>query len=125
MESYTDTSNKSELGPSVKFHSNLDISVQELKTFATCHKIILQSWCLHLTSTPVLNSAIKSQALWYSKHIKIDNKSLYLSEISGKGLVCTGHLYNECQKLKTQDDLKQEYSFYENKRVFMRIKDFY
>ena len=66
----------------------------------TYYKIISQNWCLQLTSAPVLPSAIASQALWYNKNIKIDNKSIYLSEISEKSLNCVGNLFNERQKLK-------------------------
>ena len=54
-----------------KFHSNLDISVQKLKKFCTYYKIILKDWCLHLTSTPFLTSAIAAQALWYNKTSKL------------------------------------------------------
>ena len=64
---------------SFKFHLNLDISVQKLKKFPAYYKIILKNWRLHLTSTPVLPSAIAPQALWYNKNIKIDNKSIYLA----------------------------------------------
>ena len=77
---------------------------------------------MHLTSPPALPSAIASQAQWYNKNIKIDNKSTYLAEISQKGLSCVGHLFSEKQKLKTRDELKQEYSFHENKRfLFMQL----
>ena len=75
-----------------------------------------------LNFTPVLPSAIVSQALWYNKNIKIDNESLYLAEVSEKVLKCVGHLFNERQKLKTWDELKQEYGFHENKRfLFVRL----
>ena len=48
-------------------------------------------------------SAIASQALWYNKNIKIDNKSIYLAEFSKKGLNCIGYLFNERQKLGRQN----------------------
>ena len=99
---------------------NLDLSVQKLKSFPTYYKVILKNWCLHLTSTPALPSAIASQALWYNKSIKIDNKSIYLAEFSKKCLNCVKHLFNERQTLKTCKELKQEYRFHENKRfLFM------
>ena len=60
--------------------------------------------------------AIASQTLWYNKNIEIDNKSTYSAEISKKGLNSVGHSFNERQKLKTWDELKQEYRFQENKR---------
>ena len=72
---------KKNLAINFKFHSNLDISVQKLKKFPIYYEIILKNWCLHLTSTSVLPPAIASQALWYNKNIKIDNKSIYLAEI--------------------------------------------
>ena len=56
------------------------------------------------------------------QNIKIDNKSIYLSEISEKGLNCIGHLFNERQKLKTWDELEQEYNFHEYKNfLFMQL----
>ena len=89
------------LGLNFKFHPDLDISVQKLKKFPTYYKLFYKTWCLHLTSSPDLPSTIASQALWYNKHIKTDNKSTYLSEISEKGLNCAGHLYNESHNLET------------------------
>ena len=77
---------KPNLGINFKFHSNLNISVQKLKKFPSYYKIILKNWCIHLASTPVLPSTIASQALWYNKNIKIDNKSIYLAEILKKSL---------------------------------------
>ena len=91
---------KTNLGINFKFHSNLDISDQKLKNFPNYYKNIFKTWCLHLTSTPALPSAIASQALWYNKNIKTDNKSIYLAEFSKKGLNCVGNLFNERQKWK-------------------------
>ena len=113
---------KTNLGINFKFHSNLDISVQKLKIFPNYCKTIFKNWCLHLTSTPALPSAISSQVLWYNKNIKIDNRSIYLAQFSKKDLNCCGHLFNERQKLKTWDELQQEYRFLENKRsLFMQL----
>ena len=103
---------KTNQGLKFKFHLTLDISVQKLTQFQTYCKIIFKNWCLLLASFPVLPSAIASQALWYDKHIKIDYKCIYSSEISKKGLNCVGDVFNENQKLKTWDELKQEYRFY-------------
>ena len=110
---------KSNLGINFQFHSNLDISVQNFKNFPNYYKTIFKNWCLHLISTPALPSQIASQALWYNKNIKIDNKSIYLAEFSKKYLNCVEHLFNERQKLKTWDKLKQEYRFLENKRFLV------
>ena len=96
---YIVTFNKSNVGINFKFHSNLDISIQKLKNFPNYYKAIFKNWCLHLTSIPALPSAIVSQALWYNKNIKIDNKSIYLAEFSKKGLNCIGYLFNERQNL--------------------------
>ena len=83
---------------------------------------IFKKWCLHLASTPALLSAIASQALCYNKNIKIDNKSIYSAEFSKKDLNCVGHLFNERQKSKMWDELKQEYRFLENRRfLFMQL----
>ena len=113
---------KANLGINFKFHSNLDISVQKLKNFPSYYKTIFKNWCLYLTSIPAIPSAIASQALWYMKNIKIDNKSIYLAEFSKKGLNYVGHLFHERQKLKTWEELKQEYKFLENKRfLFMQL----
>ena len=113
---------KTNLGINFKFHLNLDILVQKLTNFPNYYKTIFKNWCLYLTSTPALPSTIASQALWYNKNIKIDNKSIYLAEFSKKVLNCVGHLFNERQKLKTWEELKQEYRFIENKRFsFMQL----
>ena len=107
---------KTNLGINFKFHSEIDISLQKLKHFPNYYKTIFKNWCLHLNSTLALPSAIASQALWYNKNFKIDNKSIYLAEFSKKSLNCFGHLFNERQKLITWDELKQDYRFLENKR---------
>ena len=54
---------------------------------------------------------IASQALQHNKHIKIDNKSIYFSEMSGKGLNCVEHLFKESQNLKTWNELKTGLQF--------------
>ena len=77
---------KTNQGLKFTFHLTLDISIQKLTKFQTYCKIIFKNWCLLLASSPILLSAIASQALWYDKHIKIDYKWIYLSEISKKGL---------------------------------------
>ena len=83
---------------------------------------IFKKWYLHLTSTPALLSAIASQALCYNENIKIDNKSIYSAEFSKKDLNCVGHLFNERQRSKMWDELKQEYRFLENRRfLFMQL----
>ena len=113
---------KTNLEINFKFHSNLDISVQKLKNFPNYCKTIFKNWCLHLTSTLALPSAISSQVLWYNKNIKIDNRSIYLAQFSKKDLSCCGHLFNERQKLETWDELQQDYRFLENKRfLFMQL----
>lgn len=59
---------------------------------------------------------IAPQALWCNKHIENDNKSVYLLEVSKKGL------NYESQKLKAWDQLKQECSSHDNKRfLFMQL----
>ena len=55
---------KANLVINFKLHSNLDISIQKLKNIPNYYKTIFKNWCLHLTSTPALHSAIGSQALW-------------------------------------------------------------
>ena len=68
---------KMNVGLNFKFRLNLDGSVQKLNKFPTYYKITLQNWCLHLTSSPALSSAIASQPLWYNNNIEIDNRSIY------------------------------------------------
>ena len=113
---------KANLGISFKFHSNLNISVQKLKHFPNYYKTIFKNCCLHLTFTPALLYAFASQALWYNKNFKIDNKSIYLAECSKKDLNCVGHLFDKRQKLKTWEELKQKYRFLENMLfLFMQL----
>ena len=74
---------------------------------------------MFLFSSPVLHSAIASEAPWYNKNIKTDNESTYSFTISKKCVNCVGHLFNEKLKLKASAELKQEYSFYEIKMFFI------
>ena len=54
---------------------------------------------------------IALQAPRHNKHSKINNKSIYFFEISGKGVSWVGHLFNESQKWKIWNELKKGIQF--------------
>ena len=59
----------------------------------------------------MLPSTIASQALSYNEHIKIDKIISISQTFMRKGSNWVGRLFQESQKLKSLNELKQEYSF--------------
>ena len=51
--------------------------------------------------SPSLLSAILSQFLWFNSNIKIDNKSIFISDFAGKNISFLGQIFHENGKTKS------------------------
>ena len=113
---------KTYLGDTFRFHSNLEIPVNKIKTFPIFYKQIFRNWSTKLSAQPTLPSTIASQVLWYNKYIKVDNKSIYNCYISKKKINYIAQFFGSAGNLKTWEVLKEEYQLNENKKfAFIQI----
>ena len=71
---------------------------------------MLKRWSENLSSSPSLPSAIASQVIWYNKHIKVDNKTLYNFKISRNDINYAGQLFKYDGKPKLWVELKNEFN---------------
>ena len=113
---------KTYLGDTFRFHYNLEIPVNKIKTFPIFYKQIFRNWSTNLSAQPTLPSTIASQVLWYNKYIKVDNESIYNCYISKKKINYIAQFFGSAGNLKTWEVLKEEYQLNENKKfAFIQI----
>ena len=79
------------LGNDFKFHSNLQIDSNYVKTFPKYFKEIITAWSRNLACEPDIPSAILSQFLWYNNIICIDNSAIHFRCFSKKGINFVSH----------------------------------
>ena len=77
---------RNKLGKNFFFHSNLSINPNKIKKFPTYYQDILIKWEKHFSSLPSLPLSVASQCLWDNKYIKIDDKTIFSSSLSAKGI---------------------------------------
>ena len=113
---------KTYLGDTFRFHSNLEIPVNKIKTFPIFYKQIFRKWSTNLSAQPTMPSTIASQVLWYNKYIKVDNKRIYNCYISKKKINYIAQFFGRAGNLKMWEVLKEEYQLNENKKfAFIQI----
>ena len=66
-------------------------------------------------SLPSLPSYVASQLLWHNKYIKIDDKTIFSSSLSARGINFVIQLFQNNQQIKKWDELKTEFDLIENK----------
>ena len=101
------------------FHSNLSINPNKIKEFPTYYQDIFIKWEKHFSSSPSLPSSVASQCLWHNKYIKIDDKTIFSSSLSAKGINFVGQLFQNNQQIKKWDELKTEFDLIENNKLFI------
>ena len=70
-------------------------------------------------SIPSLSSSVASQCLWHNKYIKIDDKTIFSSSLSAKGINFVGQLFQNNQQIKKWDELKTEFDLIENEKFLI------
>ena len=88
------------LGKIFKFHSNLEVSHSILCKFPKLYKVLFIRWVKHLSLLATLSSTVACQFIWYNKHIQIDNKSIYLYNLSNRNLNFVAQFFDTDCKLK-------------------------
>ena len=63
---------------------------------------------------PSLPSSVASQSLRHNKYIKIDDKTIFSSSLSGKETNFVGQLFQNNQQIKKWDELKTEFDLIKN-----------
>ena len=94
------------------FRSNLGIPANKTKRFLIYYKQINRDGVKsqNLPSLSNLLSAISCQVIWYSKCIKVDNKTMYNFEILRKHINYVGQLFKCNGKPKLWEELKNEFN---------------
>ena len=66
-----------------------------------------------------LPSSVASQCLWHNKYIKIDDKTIFSSSLSAKGINFIGQLFQNNQQIKKWNELKTEFDLIENEKFLI------
>ena len=69
--------------------------------FPKFYKGIFIEWGEHLSSLATLPSTVANQFIWYNKHIRIGDKSIYLYNFSNMDLNFVGQQFDTDGKLKS------------------------
>ena len=104
---------RKKLGKNFIFHSNVSINPNKIKEFPTYYQDIFIKWEKHFSSSPSVPSSVASQSLWHNKHIKIDNKNIFSSSLSAKGINFVGQLFQNNQQIKKWDELETKFDLIE------------
>ena len=75
-----------------------------------CYGKFLLNWSKFLSYDPSVPSTILSQYLWFNKHIKIGNNTVYFSHFPNDGISFIGNLVEINGKYKSWDTIKYEYN---------------
>ena len=102
---------RKELGKNLIFYSHLSISTNKINEFPTYYQDVLIKWEKHFSSLPSLPSSVAAQCLWHNKYIKIDDKTIFSSSLSAKGITFVGELFQSNQQIKTEFDLIENENF--------------
>ena len=101
------------------FHSNLWINPNKIKEVPTIYQDIFIRWGKHFSSLTSLPSFVASQCLWLNKYVKIDDKAVFISPLSAKGINFVGQLFQNNQQIKKWEELKTESDLIENKKFLI------
>ena len=72
-----------------------------------CREILL-NWSKFLSYDPSVPSTTQSQYLWFKKHIKIGNNSVFFSHFSNHGINFISNFVDINGKYKSRDAIKYE-----------------
>ena len=90
-----------------------------MKEFPTYYPDIFIKWEKHFSSSPSVPLSVASQCLWHNKYIKIDDKFIFSSSLSAKGIKFAGQLFQNNQQIKKWDELKTEFDLIKNEKFLM------
>ena len=67
----------------------------------------------------VLTFSVGSQCLWHNKYIKIDDKTIFSSSLSAKGINFVGQLFQNNQQIDKWDELKTDFDLIESEKFLI------
>ena len=103
----------------IYFHSNLTINPNKLKELPTYYQDIFIKWENYFSPILSLTSSSASQCLWHNKYIKIDDKTIFRSSLSAKGINFVGQLFQNYQQIKKWVELKTKFDLIENQKFII------
>ena len=106
------------LGEEFLFHSNLDVNPKQINHFPQYYQEIFRKWSSNLSLSSNIPSTITSQVIWFTKHIKIDNKPLYNNSLANKGINHVGQLVKENSMTKAWLDIKTQFNLSNKQHYF-------
>ena len=63
-----------------------------------------------LSCSPYLPPAFLSQFFWFNLNLKIDNKSIFISDFASKSINFVGYIFHENGQTKSRDYIKSNYN---------------
>ena len=94
------------LGKKLLFYSTLEVNRKQMNRFPQYYQKIFGKWSRNLSVSPCIPSTITSQVIWFDRHIKIDNKSLYNSRLANQGINHARQLFIKSGMRKSCSDIK-------------------
>ena len=111
---------KKKIGKNFIFQSTLSINnPHKIKEFRIYYQDIFIKWEKRFSSILSLPSSVASQCLWHHKYIKIDDKTIFSSSLSAKGINFVAHLFQNSQQSKKWEELKTEFDLIENENFLI------
>ena len=100
-----------------KCNSNLKVSHSILCTFPKFYKGFFIILGKHLSSPATLPSTVGCEFIWYNKHIKTDNKSIYLYNFSSRNVKFVGQLVDADAELEPWECVKHLFLLTNNPQI--------
>ena len=110
---------RKKVGKNFIFHSNLSINPNKIKESPTYYQDLFIIWEKHFLPSISLPSSVASQSLRHNKYIKIDDKIIFSTSLSAKGINFIGQLFQNNQQIKKWDELKTEFDLIENEKFLI------
>ena len=92
----------------------LSFNLSLIGSFPEFYKQILINWSTYFVSNSEVLSCIHSNLLWYSKHLLIDNRPVYLQSFDDKNVNFIENLLDGSGILKSWNELKAEFNLTDN-----------
>ena len=88
------------------FYLTLDINPKQMNHFPQCYQKIFGKWSRNLSVSPSIPSTTTSQAIWFDKPVKIDNKSLYNRRLANQVINHARQIFMKHGMRKSCSDIK-------------------
>ena len=97
------------LGKHFKFHSNLNIPPNLLRSFPKFYREIINWWSKLYSRQPTVPSTISSQFLWFNTFIKVDNTVIHKKHFSENHINFVNDFFDANGNVKSWKDVVNEF----------------